>query len=244
MQPEVTELTDEERRIYLKLQAKVGCRRTGTDIFESFFQILPMVACELAVVRKIRGVEHVFMWRRKDVHYDGWHMPGGYLFVGESDEEWIQRVLKKEANLGLENFHFIRPFNLRPETGWVPNHPMAHFFLCRVEGEPSVGQFFPVYPVASIPDDTLGHHKKYVDCLRAHFMRMETMYGHGIHYDYLTKAPEWKWRLAFADLMDYLPTHDFQNFDSLDSALEVYHDCKKPDIDNVGLYDDQGLQIL
>src|SRR3989344_9162306 len=133
------------------------------------------------------------MWRRKDIHYEGWHMAGGYILRGESDEEWVGRVIKKEMGLALKQFLAIRRFNTRPETGWVPNHQMAIFFLCEVEGESSVGQFFPVYQTVEIPEDTLGHHKKYVDSLRAHFMRMETMRWEGIRCDYLTKAPEWHW---------------------------------------------------
>lgn len=170
MQPEVTELTEEEKETYLRLQKKVGWKRTGTEIFESFFPILPMVCCELALVRKINGVDSVLMWRRKDAYYDGWHMPGGYILHGESDEEWIRRVLKKETNLELRYYRFITHFNTRPETGWVPNHQVAIMFYCVADGELSVGRFFPL---TRIPEDTLGHHRRYVEHLRAYLLRPE-----------------------------------------------------------------------
>lgn len=191
MQPEVTDLTTEERAEYLRLQKKVGWRRTGTDVFESFFPILPMVPSEQAVVRMIDDVPCVLMWHRSDEHYIGWHMPGGYMLLGETDWQWCERVLKKEADLKLTKVQFIRRFNTRPETGFVPNHQMAHFFLCEAEGEPTKGKFFPL---TAIPEDTLGHHKYYIDCLRAHLMRMETMRERGIRSDYDDKAPQWKWK--------------------------------------------------
>lgn len=241
MRPEVTALTDEEREIYLKLQAKVGWKRTGTDVFESFFPILPMVPSELAVVREIDGVKHVLMWRRKDAHYDGWHMPGGYILLGESDHEWIKRVFKKEVNLRLTHFQFIRRFNTRPDTDWVPNHQMAHFFLCEVEGEPTNGKFFPL---DKPPEDTLGHHKHYVDCLRAHLMRMETMRKTGIKFDFMECAPDWQWRCVWYLEPDpvFVPRgmrgwqrEDFASLDEASKCQEKY---------GGRLIDDQGLQIL
>ncbi|MSR76512.1 MAG: hypothetical protein EXS68_02875 [Candidatus Ryanbacteria bacterium] len=174
------------------------------------------------------------MWHRKDPHYEGYHMVGGYILRGESDEEWLTRCIKKEVNLTLKAFWHIRDFNTRPETGWVPNHQMARFFVCEVEGEPSVGTWFPL---DKIPDDTLGHHKKYADCLRAYFMRMDTMREKGIRHDYCNKAPEWKWLVNSLDTLDgqvsLIP------FDSLDEAVK----CMRANR-SAFLVDDQGLQIL
>lgn len=241
MQPEVTELSDEERDLYLKLQAKVGWKRTGTEVFESFFPILPFVPSEQALVRTCAdGSKEVLMWYREDPHYKGWHMVGGYILHGESDEEWLARCIKKETDLKLSSFWHIRDFNTRPETGWVPNHQMARFFVCEVKGEPSVGTWFPLN---AIPEDTLGHHKKYIDCLRAHFMRMETMCQKGIWHDHKSKAPQWKWRVCnwnyFGESADRVDSG--RVYDALDDAVAAFRSFEAP---LAYLVDDQGLQIL
>ena len=233
MQPEVTEFTEEEEKEYLRLQKKVGWRRTGTKIFESFFPILTMAVCELAVVRKIDGVDNVLMWRRKDEHYEGWHMPGGYVLVGESDEEWIKRVLAKETRLALKFHFFIRRFNINRTCGII-NHFIANFFLCEVEGEPSGGRFFPL---TEVPDDTLENHKLYVEHLRAYLLRQKTMRRskRGITMDGLQNAPEGRWRVVYTN-QDYGYLTD--DFDSLDKAV------KESKLNQANLFDDQGLQIL
>ncbi|MSR76456.1 MAG: NUDIX hydrolase [Candidatus Ryanbacteria bacterium] len=242
-QPEVTNLTPAELEQYLALQKKVGWRRTGTEVFESFFPILPFVPSEQAIIRLIDGVWRVLMWYRKDVHYEGYHMVGGYILRGESDEEWLTRCIKKEVNLTLKNFWHIRDFNTRPETGWVPNHQMAHFFLCEVEGEPSVGTWFPL---DKIPDDTLGHHKKYADCLRAYFMRMDTMREKGIRHDFKTKALQWQWKVAQYRLLPSIEDEFFledASYSTLDEAIARYRKEAGGGM-SVFLVDDQGLQVL
>jgi ADP-ribose pyrophosphatase YjhB (NUDIX family) len=245
VQPEETTLTAEERETYLRLQKKVGNRRTGTDVFESFFQILPMIPCELAVLRQMEGIDHVLMWHRKDAHYEGWHMPGGYLFLGETFEEWVKRVISKETGMTLRSFFQMRTFNTRPETGWVPNHQVAHFFRCVTEGEPSRGQFFPL---TQIPEDTLGHHKKFVEVLRAEILREETMRTKGINKDGFDKAPEWKWMVVTLGAVDGWVTNIY---DKLDDAVKYTHANRIPStavpgmfVRNAFLLDDQGRQIL
>jgi ADP-ribose pyrophosphatase YjhB (NUDIX family) len=237
-QSEITSLDEDEIKEYLRLQAKVGWRRTGTQVFESFFPILPMVPSELAVVRKIDDADSVLMWHRSDEHYTGWHMPGGYLLLGESDEKWVRRVLKKEADLALTHFYQIRTFNTRPETGWVPNHQMAHFFWCETEGEPTSGKFFPL---TDLPEDTLGHHKQYIECLRAHIIRKQVM-GRGlIRYDHRAKAPAGKWRVCEEKLLKERSQLDHgHDFDTLYEALLYIHE---ESVIAVCLIDDQGLQI-
>lgn len=246
-QPEVTELTPEELEQYLALQKKVGWRRTGTPAFESNFSIWPFTPSEQALVRERDGVKEVLMWRRKDAYYEGWHMAGGYIIRGESDDEWVNRVIKKETDLTLRRFFPIRRFNTRPETGWVPNHQMAVFFVCEVEGEPSVGKFFPIYPKPEIPDDVLGHHVKYLDCLRAHFMRMKAQREGNICWDYVEKASQWRWRVVLRDFeLDGEYFKSCGDHGSLDTAVKVLADHRGSSQEprNFFLVDDQGLQIL
>ncbi|MEK7172555.1 MAG: hypothetical protein AAB723_02470 [Patescibacteria group bacterium] len=166
-QPEKTQLTEDELALYLRLQAKVGYRQTGKVVFESFFPILPMVPYELAVVRKIDGLDHVLLWYREDEHYIGWHMPGSYLRFGESDRQVIERTLSKEVGLTLVSAEFICHFNTPPETGWVPNHQIAQFFLCETSGEPTTEEFFLI---DALPEKILDFHRIYINHLHAYLL--------------------------------------------------------------------------
>ncbi|PJE64609.1 MAG: hypothetical protein COU90_02095 [Candidatus Ryanbacteria bacterium CG10_big_fil_rev_8_21_14_0_10_43_42] len=237
-QPAVTELTSEELQTYLALQKKVGWQRTGTEVFESFFGILPMVPFECAVVRYIDGEPCVLLWHRDDEHYTGWHMPGKYLLRGETDEEGVRRVLKNEADLELTSFEFIRHFNTRPESGDVPQHQQALFWLCRAEGEPTVGRFFPL---TKLPEDILGHHRRYVDHLRAYLMRDERLKSDHFFRDHDFKAHEGKWfvavdRFAGESKEWYV---DSSEYDTLDAAIEKY----KSNREYSSIFDDLGHQI-
>lgn len=225
------------QKLFLELVKQVGWQRTGTEIFESFFPILPFVPSEQAIVRIINNEPHVLMWYRSDPNYTGYHMPGGYLLKGENNFEWCARVLKKETGLGLQKIELIRTFNTRPETGWVPNQQMAHFWLCTVEGEPTRGQFFPV---TQLPEDTLGHHKKYVEYLRAFFLRRETMKRNGIWNDGLYFAPEWKW-LVVGETPKWGKSEGV--FNKLDEALACVENFRNVGLSAV-LSDDLGHEIV
>jgi len=174
--PQVTELSPEEVQIAVRLLSRAGTHRTGTELFEAIWRMVPMAPSELVVDRKIDGVWHALMWRRPktDRNYPPFlHLPGGYPLVGETDAEWVGRVLKKEAGLTLVRHYFVRRINMRPSTGWVKNHQLANMFFCEVEGEPTDGVWVPLDTVNK--DDTLGHHVYYAQLVRAHLMRMETM---------------------------------------------------------------------
>ncbi len=243
--PQVTELSPEEVQIAVRLLSRAGTHRTGTDLFEAIWGVVPMAPSEHAVVRKIDGEWHALMWRRppNDRNFLPFlHLPGGYPLVGETDAEWIGRVLKKEAGLTLVRHYFVRRINMCPETGWVPNHQLANMFLCEVEGEPTNGKWIPL---TAVPPDTLGHHVYYAQLIRAHLLRMKTMRERGIQHDYLAFAPEHKFAVVYL-----IPWGDEWRADSadcikpcgtLDEAIAIYNG---PSPDARIVVDDQGYQIL
>lgn len=242
--PPVTELTPAETQIAIKLLSRVGWQRTGTDLFEAIWHVVPMALSEQVVVRKIMGEWHVLMWRRpeNDRNYPPFlHMLGGYPLVGETDMEWVGRVLQKETNLTLIHHYFMRRINMRPLTGWVPNHQLANMFFCEVEGEPTKGTWVPL---GNVPEDTLGHHKYYAQLVRAHLMRLDTMRKHGgITYDYRIFAPEHQFafvKLVYFDDEFYSHVMDCVSLDEAVALYEQYAAFGKMR----HVVDDQGYQIL
>ncbi len=243
--PQVTELSPQEVAVAVRLLSRAGTHRTGTDLFEAIWRVVPMAPSEQAVVRKIDGEWHALMWRRPptDRNYPPFlHLPGGYPLVGETDAEWIGRVLKKEAGLTLVRHYFVRRINMRPSTGWVPNHQLANMFFCVVEGEPTNGVWVPL---TEVPDDTIGHHKYYAQLVSAHLLRVETMRERGIKYDYLVFAPEHKFGTAYLSYRggskEAWCVDRFAPCETLDEAVALWHD-PSPNVRIV--VDDQGYQIL
>ena len=239
LQPAVTKLLPEQQQHLIELLKQVGWQRTGPEIFEAImFPIFPAVPSECAVIRNIKDVPHILMWHRDDEHYTGWHMPGGYMLRGETDFECCARVLKKENGLELKKISFIRNFNTRPETGWVPGHQLARFWLCEMIGRPTNGTFFPL---TALPEDTLGHHKKYIEHLRAFFLRRKTMREVGIWYDGWHCAPEGQWICAYGK--------QTSTYNTLDEAVSRCEYLSEPRGMGAGglpyhVYDDLGQQII
>ncbi|TSC73310.1 MAG: hypothetical protein G01um101470_159 [Parcubacteria group bacterium Gr01-1014_70] len=243
LQPAVTQLSPEEKNQLVNLLSRVGWQKTGKEIFEAImFPIFPATQSECAIVRQINSEPHVLMLYRDDEHYTGYHMLGKYILRGESYEQWVRRTVGAEAGLELVTFEFIRCFNTRPETGWVPGHQMAHFWYCEVEGEPTNGKF---YPLTAIPDDTLGHHKKYVDCLRAFLLR-RTMMKVGIFFDGVARAREWHWLcVAYNPVsMKLLEIPGPMEFQTLGEAEAMVRDrFYVGDYVGLVLFDDMGQEI-
>jgi len=238
LQPAETKLFPEQRQHLIEMLKGVGWQRTGKDVFEAFFPILPMVPMELALVPEFgRGEEpRVHMLYRKDDWYEGSYMSGGYILRGETDREAIERILQKETNLELLDFEFIRNFNIQPRSGYVPNHQLSRFYHCRVKGNPKMGDF---YLLTSLPKDTLDQHRKYVDHLRAFFLRRKIMQEKGIWFDGTRRASEWKWLCATLDPIR--AKIFYKEVDTLDEALEHLKDWG-----GVGnhIFDDLGQQIV
>ncbi len=238
LQPEVTNLSDEEKNQLLALLKKVGYRKSGKEIFEAFWPIFPMAPIEAAVLREIGGKLHILLWYRDDEHYKGWHVPGKYILFGEKYLEAVERVLEDETGMKLRSARFLRHFNLRPSTGWVPNHQLNMLYIAGAEGEPFQGEFFPL---DAIPDDTLPYHKYYVECVRGYFMWEEVARKGKIkHIHDDAAAPEWKWRVNTAGGFDGQAS---AIFDTLDEALADL-EAKRSQGVEAWLVDDQGFQIL
>lgn len=230
-QPETTNLSDGEKATLLKLLKKVGNCKSGKEIFEAFWPIFPMVPVETAILREIGGRPHILLWYREDEHYKGWHVPGKYILYGETYLEAVRRVLEDETGTKLRSAQFLRNFNIRPETGWVPNHQLNMLYLAEAEGEPTQGEFFPL---ETLPETTLPYHKYYVECVRAHFMREEVIHEGKLAraHDY-NAAPEWKWRVNFAD------SQDGQIVNTLNEALAILKE-KREKGTSAWIVDDQG----
>lgn len=240
-QPETTQLTEDKVNELVELLKGVGYKRSGTRIFEAMWPIFPLICSEQAVVRLFDNVPHVLLWYRKDRHFRGWHMPGGYLLRGENDWEWCERVLRKEVGLVLKTLELIRRFNVRPRTakGEEPTHLIANFFLCTVEGESTKGRFFPL---DHLPKGVLRQHKIYIQHLRVHLMRRKTMRAVGIRYDGLDQAPENQWLV----MIMYDDGARRQGvYASLDKAIEASRNLVSTSNQcSTFILDDRGYQIL
>lgn len=129
-------------------------------LFTALQGVVVQAAAELVVTRSGRDF---LLTERRDEHWNGWHLPGGFLGPGESLEEACRRIGERELRVSVEFKRLITVFV------W-PDHPYASAVslvcLCTSRQAPATGSFF-----SEIPDGIIAQHAA---CLKA-FLRQQSV---------------------------------------------------------------------
>jgi ADP-ribose pyrophosphatase YjhB (NUDIX family) len=142
-------VTEEEVRELARLLRKVSAEGLGVPHFpkEAFVAlkgVVSQIAVELLVTRDGRDV---LLTPRHDKHWDGWHLPGGFVGVDESLERACARIGARE--LGVN----VRMRRLVGHYAWT-DHPYASavslLCACELDGPPHDGEFFHELPASLI----------------------------------------------------------------------------------------------
>ncbi|HEY6879032.1 MAG TPA: NUDIX domain-containing protein [Polyangiales bacterium] len=143
-------MTEEEilelARLLRKVSAEeLGAPRLPKDVFLAMRGVITQPTVEVLVTRDGRDV---LLTPRHDRHWDGWHLPGGFVGVGESLEDACARIARRELGVGATMERLVGHYT------WT-DHPYASALsllcLCRLEGEAQEGQFFSELPANLIP---------------------------------------------------------------------------------------------
>jgi ADP-ribose pyrophosphatase YjhB (NUDIX family) len=124
--------------------------------------LVPQPAVEVLISRT--GSDFLLVYR-KDEHWDGWHLPGGFMIPGESIAEACNRIAEREVRSSVTFERFVLAF------AW-PWHPYAHpvSLVCQCAlrgGEPQAGTFF-----TELPSRMVLHHADFVGAFLAN--RLQT----------------------------------------------------------------------
>lgn len=116
------------------------------------FYALKGVVAQPVVELLLRRDGAVLLTYREDANWRGWHLPGGFVGVGESLEAACSRLAK--AELGID----VRLEGILGHMSW-DDHPYASpvslLCSCAFEREPSSGEFF-----ASPPEPMIERHRE------------------------------------------------------------------------------------
>ena len=124
----------------------------GTKLFEALITIVPQPSVEALVVDNLENPQKAYLIWREDQHYHGWHFTGTFIRLGETFDDAIRRVLRREINTGVHRF---RATNVQYSRMDSRGHTIGMAWLIQPEGEPTGGEWFSV---SDLPDPTLPHH--------------------------------------------------------------------------------------
>lgn len=125
------------------------------DIWYALNKILPLAAVEVIVTNTGKDF---LLTKRKDLFWDGWHIPGGFIGLNESIENACKRVAKEELGISVEFIEVLDAYV------W-PDHPYASSISiickCKTSDKPKTGKFF-----TKIPKNIVNHHDEFIKIFR------------------------------------------------------------------------------
>jgi len=123
------------------------------DIWQAITTLVPVAAVEVLISN---DGQDFLLTMRQDEHWNGWHIPGGYVGCGESLSDACQRVARRELGIEVELQRIEHAFS------WT-DHPYAQTVsivcCCSTSEMPICGKFFREIPSPMVPHhaDILNH---------------------------------------------------------------------------------------
>lgn len=125
-------------------------KRMPLDVWLAMHAIWPRPAIEVLLTDGRR----FFLSFRRDKHWDGWQIPGGFIECGEAIKAAIERIARDE--FGVD----VVPIRLVTNYSW-PDHPygwpVSLVYACSFEGRPENGEFF-----SEVPSNMVPHHEDFI----------------------------------------------------------------------------------
>ena len=127
---------------------------TPRPIWDALAGVVPRLAVELCLIRD----NAILLTHRDDEHWQGWHLPGGFVGCDESLAQACSRVARRELDLQATLAGVVGEFV------W-PDHPAGAVLslLCviRCDADPAHGRLF-----TALPEPMVRHHAELVARLR------------------------------------------------------------------------------
>jgi 8-oxo-dGTP diphosphatase len=154
----MAKLTPKEIQSAVKTLKKVAAiPRMPEAVFE---QVVAKAVCGIVELIVCNKAGKVLLTWRDDKFYYGWHIPGGFIGVGETIEQAITRIAKREVGGPVKNAKFVGYFNYRKLD--PRSHSLSLVHVCERETALSDGKFFSVAEIKKIPKKDLLYHVPYL----------------------------------------------------------------------------------
>ncbi|MBI2054293.1 MAG: NUDIX hydrolase [Candidatus Staskawiczbacteria bacterium] len=135
----------------------------GTELFDALARITVSIAIETVSLRFNNATNklEVYMVQRSliDTAYPGeWHSPGSVMRPGESVEDVLDRLAKREFCNPFISIQFVGVINPSKKSPEVRGHFVGLAYLCVFKETNALrGKWFPV---DELPEKTVIHHQK------------------------------------------------------------------------------------
>ncbi len=143
-------MTEEEVQELARLLGKVAAEGLGVPRLPgaAFVAMKGVVTQPTVEVLLTRDGRDLLLTPRHDKHWDGWHLPGGFVGVEESLEQACARIARRELEIGVTLKRVVGHYT------WT-DHPYASALsllcLCEADAPPRDGQYFSELPPSLIP---------------------------------------------------------------------------------------------
>lgn len=138
-----------------KLAAEgLGTPRLPKEVFSAMRGVVAQPTVELLITSNGRDV---LLTPRQDKHWHGYHLPGGFVGVGESLEHACARIALAELRAGATLQRIVGHY------AWTDHpyaSPLSLLCLCTLDREPAEGALFAV---ESLPEALLRQHRELLE---------------------------------------------------------------------------------
>jgi ADP-ribose pyrophosphatase YjhB (NUDIX family) len=121
------------------------------EIWRAIQDLVPTPTAEVIITRT--GKDFLLVERR-DKFWGGWHIPGGFMAMGESSETACNRFSQKDLGIKVK---FEKIVHVHAWTDHPYGHPLSLVCVCKPIGEPEAGEYFTKIPSPMIP-----HHGDFI----------------------------------------------------------------------------------
>ena len=166
------------RRVVETLKIVDPTQPLGTELFNALARITVSVAIEAVCLRYNSGTRkvEVYLIQRSpnDTAYPNeWHCPGSVMRPGESFEDVLGRLVKKEFCANLVSTRFVANINPSASEPEARGHFLSIVYLCTLEKEEDLrGKWFAA---DQLPKQTVEHHRtRIIPCALGAFVADNT----------------------------------------------------------------------
>ena len=138
-------MTEDEIQTLAQLLRKLAAEGLGTPRApkEVFLALKGVVVQPTVEILATRSGRDVLLTRRDDKHWNDYHLPGGFVGVGERLEDACDRIARAELGTGARFERLVGHYS------WTEHPyatPLSLLCLCRLDAAPRAGEYFDPLP--------------------------------------------------------------------------------------------------
>ena len=135
-----------------------------------------------SIIRNSKG-KTLYIWRDDEFGNVGWHLPGGIIRPNEIILKRVEKVIKKETNLDLNNIEITGPISFSEVIHSLPgirSHFISFVYLAELKSEFDMEKLNLLNEKfllsLNIPKNIIKNHERYIPLLRENSLNLKSNY--------------------------------------------------------------------